>query len=133
MKSILYLVWSIQVYCYSRVCGLLCPHQVLIPVLHAAHWTLYAFDMCGRELSILDCSSSPHPKERNEKIRLQICSALNQTMGTPSDKSKNDFTCWKFQYPDVPRQQNRCTLFFVFFVYLNFCFFLFINFYFMNN
>lgn len=82
-------------------------HMVFIPVCHDAHWTLYAFNMCDQKLSILD--SLPEttkgvndPAERHQKTRCNICDALTVTMNFAID-----FRSWEYQFPKVPRQQNR--------------------------
>uniref|UniRef100_A0A0D9XC62 Ubiquitin-like protease family profile domain-containing protein n=1 Tax=Leersia perrieri TaxID=77586 RepID=A0A0D9XC62_9ORYZ len=49
-------------------------HKVFIPVIHCDHWTLYAFNMCDKRLSILDSlpdasEGGEDPFKRHEEIR----------------------------------------------------------------
>lgn len=82
-------------------------HMVFIPVSHDAHWTLYAFNMCDKKLSILDSLPDTtkgvnDPAERHQKIRCNVCDALTVTMNFAID-----FRSWEYLFPKVPRQQNR--------------------------
>uniref|UniRef100_A0A0E0EQG2 Ubiquitin-like protease family profile domain-containing protein n=1 Tax=Oryza meridionalis TaxID=40149 RepID=A0A0E0EQG2_9ORYZ len=95
---------------YSRLSTMYDPsgsHLVLIPVSSDGHWTLYAFNMHDKKLCILDSrrdtseGGDQDPEKRHEKIRKEVCHALNETMDV-------DFTflSWKHEFPKVPRQQN---------------------------
>lgn len=92
-------------------------HMVFIPVFHDEHeqWTLYAFNMCDQKLSILDSLPDTtegviDPAERHQKTRPNVCDALTITMNFAID-----FRSWEYQFPRVPRQQNKCDSgFFVF-------------------
>ncbi|CAM0908087.1 unnamed protein product [Alopecurus aequalis] len=82
-------------------------HMVFIPVFHDAHWTLYAFNMCDQKLSILDSLPDTtkgvnDTAERHQKTRFNVCDALTVTMNFAID-----FRSWEYQFPKVPRQQNR--------------------------
>uniref|UniRef100_A0A0E0B0Z5 Ubiquitin-like protease family profile domain-containing protein n=1 Tax=Oryza glumipatula TaxID=40148 RepID=A0A0E0B0Z5_9ORYZ len=95
---------------YSRLSTTYCPsgsHLVLIPVLADGHWTLYAFNMHDKKLCILDSrrdtseGGDQDPVKRHEKIRKEVCHALNETMDVDFN-----FLSWKHEFPKVPRQQN---------------------------
>ncbi|XP_044329847.1 uncharacterized protein [Triticum aestivum] len=85
-----------------------------VPVIYGDHWTMYAFNMNDRKLSILDslpCSLDSGSKEiyyRHECIPLKIYKALVRA----NDKFKmfynmSDFKVWKVDYPPrVPQQEN---------------------------
>ncbi|XP_044460061.1 uncharacterized protein [Triticum aestivum] len=82
-------------------------HMVFIPVVICGdHWTLYAFNMCDRKLSILDSlrdtnEGGDDPAERHQKTRCIICDALTVTMNLAID-----FRSWEYDFPKLPRQQN---------------------------
>ncbi|XP_066336164.1 uncharacterized protein [Miscanthus floridulus] len=82
-------------------------HLVLIPVVHDGDWSLYAFNMCDRKLSILDSSSLPYPEVRHRKIRRKISGVVNETLATLSDGSQDDICSWECQFPMVPTKRNR--------------------------
>ncbi|XP_040383486.1 uncharacterized protein LOC102700458 [Oryza brachyantha] len=91
-------------------------HLVLIPVPEAGEWTLYAFDMCEKKLSILDSrrdtseGGDEDPARRHEETRKAVCAALDKTMDVDFS-----FLSWDYEFPKVPRQQNSCDSgFFVF-------------------
>jgi hypothetical protein len=97
---------------YSRLSTMYDPsgsHLVLIPVSSDGHWTLYAFNMHDKKLCILDSrrdtseGGDQDPVKRHEKIRKEVCHALNETMDVDFN-----FLSWKHEFPKVPRQQNRC-------------------------
>uniref|UniRef100_A0A0D9W2K1 PGG domain-containing protein n=1 Tax=Leersia perrieri TaxID=77586 RepID=A0A0D9W2K1_9ORYZ len=67
--------------------------------------------MTDHKLNILDSlpddtQGGQDPEVRHEKIRLQVCGALNLTMETAFDMSENDFRTWKYEFPKVPWQDN---------------------------
>uniref|UniRef100_A0A0E0QPC2 Ubiquitin-like protease family profile domain-containing protein n=1 Tax=Oryza rufipogon TaxID=4529 RepID=A0A0E0QPC2_ORYRU len=104
---------------YSRLSTMYDPsgsHLVLIPVSSDGHWTLYAFNMHDKKLCILDSrrdtseGGDQDPVKCHEKIRKEVCHALNETMDVDFN-----FLSWKHEFPKVPRQQNSCDCgFFVF-------------------
>uniref|UniRef100_J3MW88 Uncharacterized protein n=1 Tax=Oryza brachyantha TaxID=4533 RepID=J3MW88_ORYBR len=81
--------------------------HVLIPVSDAGEWTLYAFNMCDKKLSILDSrrdaseGGDQDPARCHEETRKAMCAALDKTMDVDFS-----FLSWDYNFPKVPRQQN---------------------------
>lgn len=67
--------------------------------------------MNDKKLSILDSlpdtseGGCEDPVKHHEKIRKIVCGALNKTM----DFAVN-FLSWEYEFPKVPRHENRCDL-----------------------
>jgi hypothetical protein len=67
--------------------------------------------MCDQKLSILDSLQDniedvTDPAERHQKTRCNVCDALTITMNFAID-----FRSWEYQFPRVPKQQDKYVLF----------------------
>lgn len=66
--------------------------------------------MYDQKLSILDSrpdttEGGHDPAERHQKTRCDLCDALTVTMN-----SAIDFRSWEYEFPKLPREQNRYEL-----------------------
>lgn len=89
--------------------------QLCIPVMHEGHWTLYAFNMDDEKVSILD-------HKRHKSIRLKICKALERAKSKSYmfKRKSGNFSCWKYEFVKVTRNEKRCLTFLMYSIFLMF-------------